>query len=84
MLLVSLHAAEPAKHSADPSLTGKEVFQPFAEALAPLYQSQQWQSRHAALSAIASVGEGCADSIVDQLPYFVKSVPLCSTVRSKD
>ncbi|ORY82352.1 armadillo-type protein [Leucosporidium creatinivorum] len=50
---------------------GKEVFPPFLEALAPLYQSSTWQHRHAALSAIAAVGEGCADSIVDQLHYFV-------------
>lgn len=48
------------------------MFAPFLEALAPLYQSSTWQHRHAALSAIAAVGEGCADSIVDQLHYFVK------------
>lgn len=51
---------------------GDDVFEPCSVALQPMYRSSVWQERHAALSAIAAVAEGCATSMLDQLEHIVK------------
>ncbi|KAM0788088.1 hypothetical protein ACM66B_001257 [Microbotryomycetes sp. NB124-2] len=47
------------------------VFEPFLQHVAQMVKSARWQDRHAGLSAIAAVAEGCSSSMQDQLQYFV-------------
>jgi vacuolar-type H+-ATPase subunit B/Vma2 len=47
--------------------TGEVIFHPFLEALTPMLNSPTWQRRHAILSAIAAVAEGCPDAVLDHL-----------------
>lgn len=51
---------------------GDDVFEPCSRALQPMFKSSVWQERHAALSAIAAIAEGCATSVLDQLEQIVK------------
>lgn len=50
---------------------GDDVFEPFSQKLQPMYRSNVWQERHAALSAIAAIAEGCATSMLDELQTIV-------------
>lgn len=53
---------------------GPVVFSPFMQQLPALLSSPQWQHRHAGLSAIASIAEGCIDNMMDQLKNLMKSI----------
>ncbi|KAL8277567.1 hypothetical protein RQP46_009999 [Phenoliferia psychrophenolica] len=46
---------------------GEVVFPPFLQALPSLLASPAWQARHAGLSGIAAIAEGCPDQVMDNL-----------------
>ena len=47
------------------------MFSSFLQSLGTLLNSSHWQHRHAGLSAIAAVAEGCIDERSEQLPKLI-------------
>ncbi|KAK7679295.1 hypothetical protein QCA50_017682 [Cerrena zonata] len=61
-------AARQALDRVSLKLTGKSLAQPLFQYLPDMLQSSQWRERQAALMALSSAAEGCADVLISEIP----------------
>lgn len=61
-------AARQALDRVSLKLTGKSLAQPLFQYLPDMLQSNQWRERQAALMALSSAAEGCADVLISEIP----------------